>query len=304
MFLAPIILFVFNRPEHTLKTLEALCQNYLADQSDLFIFCDGSKEDVLESELIAIYDVRKIIRKKRWCKSVEIRESKSNMGLANSIIAGVTEIVNKYHKVIVLEDDLITSPFFLRFMNDGLNKYEHSKNVYSINGHMFPFETSLTESVLLPLSSTWGWATWRDSWEALDLKMIGHEELISNPFLKQRFNTGDYDYTHMLSYKNNSWGIKWYFSVFSRNGLGVFPSKSLISNIGFDGSGTNCNDENLMDSVYMSHMPVKVSNSIDFNFYSKYLLFFKEKKVESRKKRNLIIVIHKYVSRVFSKTNS
>lgn len=304
MSLAPIVLFVFNRPRHTLKTLQALSENYLADQSDLIIFCDGPKEVVSEEELSSIKEVRRIVKKKQWCKSVEIRESESNKGLANSIIAGVTEIVNKYHKIIVLEDDLITSPFFLRFMNDGLNKYEHINNVYSINGHMFPFETNLIESVLLPLSSTWGWATWKGSWEVLDLNMIGHEELISNPFLKQRFNTGDYDYTHMLSYKNNSWGIKWYFSVFSRNGLGVFPSKSLISNIGFDGSGTNCNNEKMIDSICMNHIPVKVLNSIDFNFYSKYLLYFNVNKVKSRRKRNLINVIYKYVSRVFSKTNS
>lgn len=304
MSLAPIVLFVFNRPEHTLKTLEALSQNYLADQSDLIIFCDGPKEVISEEELRAIQEVRKIVKKKKWCRTVEIREFEFNNGLANSIIAGVTEIVNKYNKVIVLEDDLITSPFFLRFMNDGLIKFDNNKNVYSVNGHMFPIEVNSAESVLLPYISTWGWATWRDSWETLDVNMTGYQNLISSSFLKQRFNLADYDYTHMLSFKNNSWGIKWYFSVFSQNGLGLFPTKSLVSNIGFDGTGTNCGDENLINSIYKNEISVKVLNSIDFKFYSKYLLYFKKENIEYRKRFKIKNFIKRYVSKIFQKIDS
>ncbi|MFT6841270.1 MAG: hypothetical protein ACJASR_000027 [Psychroserpens sp.] len=292
MSLAPIVLFVFNRPEHTLKTLEALSNNYLANQSDLIVFCDGPKASISEKELNDIQEVRKIVKNQKWCKSLEIRESQLNRGLANSIIEGVTEIVNNYGKVIVLEDDLLTSPFFLRFMNDGLNKYEKSKNVYSINGYMYPIETNLAKSVLLPLTSTWGWATWRESWGALDLNMIGHEELISNPFLKQRFNIADYDYIHMLSYKNNSWGIKWYFSVFSHNGLGVFPTKSLISNIGFDGSGTNCESDSIQTQLSQKDIPIELGLTINLSFYSKYLNYFR---VENKLNKNIIYRLKRYL---------
>ena len=136
--LAPIVLFVYNRPWHTEQTLNALMQNELADQSVLYIYADGPKENATEEQLKKIEEVRHVIRTKKWCKEVHIIESEKNKGLADSIINGVTEIVNKYGKVIVLEDDIVTSKGFLKYMNEALELYKEEDKVYHISGYMFP----------------------------------------------------------------------------------------------------------------------------------------------------------------------
>ena len=132
MFYAPIILFIYNRPDHTRQTLEALSANTLAQESDLFIFADGAKENATSVQLEKIRETREVARSKSWCKSVTVIESEKNKGLAASIISGVTEIANKYGKVIVLEDDIVTGKYFLEFMNDALEKYAGEKKVWHI----------------------------------------------------------------------------------------------------------------------------------------------------------------------------
>jgi hypothetical protein len=273
---APVVLFVYNRPEHTLQTLEALSQNELADQTNLVVYADGPKENASQKELDAIRRVKQIILSKKWCENVELITSSKNKGLATSVIDGVTETINKYGKVIVLEDDLLTSPFFLRYMNEGLDLYESTKNVYSVNGFMFPINWENNHTVLLPYTSTWGWGTWKDRWQVFDPNMTEKEQIQQNDFLKQRFNLADYDYVSMLNFGNNSWGIKWYYSVFKNNGLGLFPTKSLVENIGFDGSGENCGILDLNVSITSYSSIIIFENSINLKFYSMYLDYFKK----------------------------
>ncbi len=279
MSLAPIVLFVFNRPWHTRQTLEALSQNELAAESDLYIFSDGAKESGTENNVQLVEEVRKVIREKKWCGTVHIFESNENKGLAKSVIDGVTQIVNQYKKIIVLEDDLVSSPFFLRYMNNGLDLYEKSFNVYSVNGYMFPIETNKNESILLPYTSSWGWATWADKWASFRTEMPNKDVLVYNPFLKSRFNIADYPYTSMLDAGSNSWGIRWYYCVFSRNGLGVFPTQSLIYNAGFDGSGINyTSKKKIAQTVSDNPITVVYDEIIDLIFFGKYLLHFQAEK--------------------------
>ena len=167
MNLAPIVLFVYNRPQHTLKTLEALMQNELAEKSELFIYCDGPKPNAKKEDLDKIDAVHTIILKKQWCKKVHIIKAEVNKGLANSIVAGVTEIVNRYGKIIVLEDDIVTSKGFLRYMNEALNLYENEPKIMHIGSYL-PYTNShkkLPETFLSRFMSCWGWATWKDRWD-------------------------------------------------------------------------------------------------------------------------------------------
>jgi len=137
---APIALFVYNRPDHTRKTIEALIGNELAPQSRLIVFSDGPRDN---KDVLLVEQVRDYISTIRGFESVSIIPSKSNKGLANSIISGVTSVLSEYDKVIVLEDDLVTSPQFLRYMNNSLDFYENDEAVISIHGYIYPVKERL-----------------------------------------------------------------------------------------------------------------------------------------------------------------
>ena len=245
--LSPIVLFVYNRPWHTRETLKALMANELADQSRLIIYSDGPKENSPNEQRDKIMEVRKLIREKQWCGLVEIIESDTNKGLANSIISGVTEVVNKYGKIIVLEDDIVTSKGFLRYMNEALTLYRDKENVMHISAY-WPnviFKSKVEETFFLKFMSCWGWATWKDSWDNLicDVKKL-YDLLKDN---KKDFNLSNTNNSFKqikqnISGKINTWAIKWYASIYLNNGLCLHPYKSLVQNIGTDGSGIHYNE--------------------------------------------------------------
>lgn len=243
--LSPIILFVYNRPVHTQRLLKSLSKNYLADKSELFIFADGIKKNDSKDNVHKIKETRRIIRLEKWCKKVTIIERKNNLGLANSIISGVNKIINKYGKAIVLEDDLILSRFFLKYMNAALVKYAHEDRVMEISGYMYPVDVRVkNDAIFLPLTSSWGWATWKRSWKKIDYKMKGIKILENNPEIRKKFDIdGAFPFYRMLinqkKSKINSWAIRFYLSVFLQGGLTLFPRKTLSINAGFDGSGTH-----------------------------------------------------------------
>jgi hypothetical protein len=278
--LAPIVLFVYNRPVHTQQCLQSLCENDLANQSELFIYADGPKEGASVEQLQKIIDVKKLIKEKKWCRKVHIYERDNNMGLANSIIEGVTDVVNKFGKVIVIEDDLILSKGFLKYMNEGLATYSDRDNVYSINAYMPSIDNGgIAETVLLPLTSSWGWATWKNKWDVFDYEMKQKNNILENKFLQSRFNLGDYNYVGMLNHGNNSWSIRWYYSVFKRNGLCVFPTQTLVWNIGFDGSGVNHTFSTISQRPYLAEtIFVKNNSGINLDFYSKFINFYSSQK--------------------------
>ncbi len=292
--LAPIALFVYNRPSHTLQALQSLQQNSLANQSILYIYADGKKSSATVADNIAIDETRKIIKSQLWCKEVIIIESEENKGLANSVIKGVTEVINKHGKIIVLEDDLLLSQHFLQYMNEALDVYSNTENVYSVNAYMFPITLKEHTTFLLPYTSTWGWGTWKNKWETFNpiINELDIETIKGNLHLKSRFNLADYDYTSMLNSGNNSWGIKWYFCVFLKNGLNVFPTQTLVKNIGFDGTGVNYISAQEVKTLFKitNKVEVKLENNLNLNFYNQYLLFF------SQPQKNLLKKIKNKIS--------
>jgi len=239
--LSPIVLFVYNRLWHTQKTVEALQRNELAKNSDLYVYCDAEKS---ETDRNSVNQVRMYVRSIGGFKKITIIERESNWGLANSIIDGVTTVVNEYGKVIVLEDDLVSSSCFLKFMNDSLNLYEHEYSVASIHGYIYPID-GLPKTFFLKGADCWGWATWKRAWDIFEpdgMKLLS--QLETEKSQKEADFNDSYAYTQMLkdqiNGKNNSWAIRWYMSAFLKNMLTLYPGRSYVENIGNDGSGTHC----------------------------------------------------------------
>ena len=266
---SPIVLFVYNRPEHTHKTLDALKQNYLALESDLYIFSDGYKNDTDKNK---VENVRSLIKNVKGFKSVSVVERNKNFGLANSVIAGVTEIINKFGKAIILEDDLITSPYFLMYMNDSLDLYEDEDRVISIHGYIYPVKKILPELFFLRGADCWGWATWKRGW---DLFEPDGKKLLT--LLNENNLTDDFDLggavknirmlKKQISGKNDSWAIRWHASAFIKNKLTLYPGKSLVRNIGADGEGTHVKSTRAYDSKMSTEKiklhPIEVNENDD-----------------------------------------
>lgn len=240
---APIALFVYNRPWHTQLTVEALQKNELASESELFIYSDEAKNIDAKAN---VDEVRRYVDNITGFKKITVIKRDENWGLANSIINGVTQIVNKYGNIIVLEDDLVTSPYFLKYMNTALDFYKDEESVASIHGYIYPIE-GLPDSFFIKGSDCWGWATWKNKWDIFEpsgQKLL--DELTLKNLAKEADFNGSYDFTEMLKSqingKNNSWAIRWYMSTFLRNMVTLYPGKSYIKNIGFDSSGTHCGE--------------------------------------------------------------
>lgn len=249
--LAPIILFVYNRLDHTRLTVEALQRNELASVSTLYVFADGVKENATEGERQKVQNVRDYIHSISGFKEVIIEETVSNKGLANSVIAGVTKVINEYGKVIVVEDDIVTHPFFLRFMNDCLDVYEQRQDIFMIGGY--------TRNIKMPYfyrndiyithrSNSWGWATWRNRWMLADWNVGDYLDLKESESLIRRFNRGGEDMFPMLRSQMegriDSWAIRWDYCMFKNNAYCVYPVMTFNNNVGLDGSGVHCEASN------------------------------------------------------------
>lgn len=244
MSLSPIVLFVYNRPWHTKQTLNALMQNELASESTLYILADGPKENASLGELEKIQETREIIKSKQWCKEVIVHEKEENDGLAKSIITGVTQIINRFGKIIVLEDDIVTSKGFLKYMNDALNFYEEEEKVFHISGYMYPHSERLPRTFFYNVPLCWGWATWKRAWQFFN---DNTNELIqffdrSNKWDELNKFGGNYLEKQLRDNaegKIRTWFVKWHGSVLIKNGYCLFPGNSLVNNIGFDSTGVH-----------------------------------------------------------------
>ncbi len=256
---APIALFVYNRPEHTRKTVESLAKNDLSTQSDLFVFADGPRE---HDDLGNIRQVREYIRSIRGFKSIHFHEKEKNAGLARSIIEGVTRVTSEAGRVIVVEDDMVCSPFFLKYMNDALELYESDPRVCCIHGYVFPTGERLPETFMLRGGECWGWAAWKRSWDLFEPDGVKLLRRITERGLQREFDLqGSFPYTQMLKdqtlNKNNSWAIRWRASTFLLGGLTLWPGTSLVRNIGHDHTGTHCGASDCFD-VDLASRPVVV----------------------------------------------
>ena len=241
---SPIVLFTYNRPWHTRQTLDALSRNEEAQESILYIYCEGAKNNALPENIKKIEEVRRIVKSETRFKKVVIVEQGENLGLANSVLSGVTDVINIHERVIVLEDDHITSPYFLRYMNDGLQLYENVEEVACLSGYIYPVKGKLPETFFIKGADCWGWATWKRIWT--DFERDGKKLLDALESSHQTFAfdfDGTYPYTQMLKGqiegKNSSWAIRWYASAFLKNKYCLYPGISLVQNIGIDGSGTH-----------------------------------------------------------------
>jgi hypothetical protein len=242
--LAPIALFVYARPDHALQALEALRANDLAQQSDLFVFADGAKSD---SDIAGVLAVRKLIRSIDGFKSVVIIERERNLGLSKSVVSGVAQLCDEFGRVIAIEDDVITAPDFLKFMNRGLQQYANEPKALSICAFnppiVIPRDYSY-DSFWSYRFACWGWATWKDRWDKADWSVQDYPEFRSNLQKQKQFNLGGDDLSWLLTLhmegKIDSWDTVWAYTHCKHGGLALIPVASKAYNIGLDGSGTHC----------------------------------------------------------------
>lgn len=238
---APIALFAYNRPLHTRMCVESLLRNPESAHTHLYVYCDGWKDS---HDRAKVEQVRQYARQISGFASVTVNESPENRGLASSVIAGVTEVVNKFGRIIVVEDDLVFSPHFLKFMNSALSIFENEEKVGNVHGHLFRMH-SLPDTFLIYHGDSWGWGTWKRAWDKFEPSGQKLLDTLREKNLIQKFNFGGaYPFSRMLERqiagRNNSWAIRWKASLLINGLLAVNAGKSLVANNGFDETGTNC----------------------------------------------------------------
>ena len=254
---APVALFVYARPEHTQRTVEALLVNPLAEETDVIVFSDAAKSAEKEQAVAAVRDYFAGVK---GFKSLTVHHRPHNYGLAKSIIDGVSEVVREHGRVIVLEDDLVTSRYFLTYMNDGLNRFADDERVISLHGYMYPVKRPLPEAFFLPGADCWGWATWARGWALFNPDGQYLLDELRQRGLQKSFDfNGSYDYSGMLEGQiagsNDSWAIRWYASAFLAGKLTLYPGRSLVQNIGNDDSGSHCGTTTAFD-VAVTKSPI------------------------------------------------
>jgi hypothetical protein len=269
---APVALFVYNRPDHTRQTLEALARNRRAESTTLYVFSDGPKPTATEAERERIHATRKVVCSRPWVRNLILVESDVNHGLAASIVAGVGRVVGEHGRVIVLEDDIVTSPGFLEYMNEALELYANDEKVMHVSGYMYPLEMSARGTAFLRILSCWGWATWDRAWKHYNSDIDAHLNALDTPKRIRTFNIeGHADFHRQLldnkSGKIRSWAVRWYASWLAQGGYTLFPTQSLVRNIGHDGSGIHCDtdtrfDTELVDSIPVNRIPQRENVSL------------------------------------------
>lgn len=239
---APIGVFIYKRPEHARRTIVSLLASDGVRLSPIHVFADGPRTD---ADALAVTATRAVAHELLGDGATYVERDR-NLGLANSIIAGTTALCDRYGASIVVEDDLIVAPYFLRFLNEGLERYRDEPHVMQISGYMFdvPALERTRQALLLPLTTSWGWATWKRAWELFDPEATGWRERLAREGEESRFNLdGNYDYSRMLQQQMDgaldSWAIRWWYTVFARRGLTLFPPVTLVVNRGLDASGTH-----------------------------------------------------------------
>lgn len=297
---APILLFCYKRLAVLERTIDALQNNFLAEQSDLYVFSDGAKKDEDKEE---IEQVRLFLKSITGFKSVKVFEAPTNVGLAHSIISGVSKMFQVYDRLIVLEDDLITSKNFLSYMNQALHYYE-KMDVFSISGFSFPIAGAPRDSVYFTTrSSSWGWATWRDRWENIDWQVRDYQDIKGNHKIRRRFNQMGSDLAGMLDRqmagKIDSWAIRWCYHQFKQQSFTVFPVLSKVQNNGFGVDATHTKE---VPSRYRTYLDQ--TDSTTFSFRSDVKLepeiikqFTKYYSIKSRVYYKLLNLVNKYIKK-------
>lgn len=298
--LAPITLFTYNRLWHTQQTIKYLSNNQFARDSMLYVFSDGPGDEEAKT---GVKEVRQFLTTITGFKDVIVTERNDNLGLAKSITNGITEIVKKHGKVIVLEDDLLTSPFFLKYMNEALEMYQHDEKVASIHGYTYPVKEHLPDTFFIKGADCWGWATWKRAWNIYEKAGEKLLHQLKEKGFKKEFNfNNSYGYIKMLKKqikgKNDSWAIIWYASTFLRGMYTLYPFPSLVINIGHDNSGTHSGISNKMgrtlkmDPVKLNRITVK-ENVIARKAFENYFRNLSGIKGQIERIRNKLIFLFK-----------
>ena len=292
MIFSPIVLFVYNRPWHTKQTIKALRKNALASESELFIYSDAAKNEEAKK---SVDEVRKYIKTIDGFKKVTLIEREENFGLAASIIDGVTQVIDQYKKVIVLEDDLVTSSYFLTYMNEGLSTYQDKKDIFSITGFNYPHNVLPINRIynkdtyLSHRCMSWSWATWSDRWALVDWDVKDFTQLKSNKGQISQFNKGGQDLFPMLQQQMtgqiDSWAIRFCYAHSINKAFCLYPVKSLVDNEGFDGSGVHCNNDqtNKLKNTTLNLGPIifdpniKINEDIVKKFYNIFKISKKQR---------------------------
>lgn len=268
MNLAPIVLFAYNRPSHVKQTLESLYLNPMADQSDLFIYVDGPKPNASPETLANIQQVKKVIREQQWCKSVTIYEAEKNKGLARSVIEGVTATVKKNGKIIVIEDDVIVSPYFLKFMNDSLEFYKNNESVLSIGSwNYFCPSEKLNENFFLRYPDSIAWATFARAWNLFeaDASLLLKKLKVQNRLRALNADSATPYFEKMLinqiEGKVDSWAIRWTATAVLNQKFSFYPRYSLSKHIGFGKGATHeVNDDDYNKDLIVFQQPIQINN--------------------------------------------
>lgn len=262
---APIVLFVYNRPHLTLRTLQSLFLNDGANESELIIYADGPKDKASAKQIESIKEVRNVIRSKQWCKKVSFIEFEHNNGLANSIINGVSEVINQYGSIIVIEDDVVLSRYFLRFMNEGLEKYKDEPGVLSLGSWNYYHHHAPADTYFIRLPDTIAWATWKRAWQNFESDANKLFQQLQEKDLMHAFNlNGSFGYERMLKQqlegKVNSWAIRLTATAFIHNTLTLYPSRSLSKHIGFGSDSTHVKSADYNRDLVLAEYPIQLDD--------------------------------------------
>ena len=299
--LAPVIVFSYNRPDHLSQTLEALAKNDLAQESVLYIYCDGAKPDATEEQLQRVLENRKVAHAAIGFKEVHVVERERNVGLKDNIIGAVTEIVNQYGRVITLEDDVVSSVGFLKYMNEALELYADEESVMHISGYMYPHKSRLPETFFYPVPYPGGgWATWQRAWSQYN---DNAQELYV--YWKNKLDKFDVFGGDCLSYQlyenyrgtKQTWFVKWYAVMRKQDALTLYPGKSLTNNIGFDDLATNClaiTDFDVIPTEYVKVVKIPLvinrkGSRLIFDFYQGHWYNKRRRKVLIKKIMDFVL---------------
>jgi len=264
---APVVLFAYRRPDHLKRALASLSANPAAQATSLTIYCDGPKNP---ADTQSVEQTRAVAKTAKGFKELTVIERVENLGLAESVISGVTEALETSENVIVMEDDLVVSTDFLDYMNQALELYKDNEEVISIHGYMYAVPATLPQTVFLKGADCWGWATWRRGWEIFEpdsQKLLKQLDAAPN---KSRFDfNGAFPYRQMLKDQAagtiDSWAIRWYASAFLASKLTLYPGRSLVENIGQEGSGTHsesaASHEVTMGTINLPLLPIDIKES-------------------------------------------
>lgn len=271
---APLTVFVYNRPEHTKQVLEALNHNDLAEKTDLIVFSDAPKHEGARKGVEEVRQFLSEFKKLAVFRSVSVHEADHNIGCRDSIISGVTKVLEQYEKTIVVEDDLLCRKNFLQYMNEGLEMFESDPRIWSLAGHTREFpalQSCKGDFYLTYRACSWGWAIWKDRWDTIDWSVSDFESFRKDPIKRLRFAKGGGDLYQMLENemngKTDAWDLRLQYSMAKTGRFTVYPVHTFVYNIGFDGSGTHCVVTGNEQFDNLDAIPYKLDPGISFDPY-------------------------------------